>query len=212
MREQRLIVAMTGATGAIIGIRLLEALRDLEIEVHLVLSEWAKRTIRIETDYSVPDVLALAHRHYQHSNQAAPISSGSFRTDGMIIAPCSMNTLAAIAHGLSENLIARAADVTLKERRRLVIVPRETPLSSIHLRNMLSLSDAGASVVPPVPAFYNLPQSVDDLVMHIVARVLDQFGIDNELTSRWGVPTAVADGGARHVVSGVEEAADNGYR
>jgi 4-hydroxy-3-polyprenylbenzoate decarboxylase len=185
-RPRRLIVGITGTTGSILGIRLLEALGALGVETHLVLSEWAERTIRIETSYTVAEVLDLASTHYDNRNQAAPISSGSFRVDGMIIIPCSMHTLAAVAHGLADKLIARAADVTLKERRRLVIVPRETPLSTIHLRNMLVLSETGVSIVPPMPAFYNYPETVDDVVRHIVARVLDQFGIDNDLTVRWG--------------------------
>jgi 4-hydroxy-3-polyprenylbenzoate decarboxylase len=183
---RRIVVGMTGATGAILGIRLLEALRELDVETHLVLSEWAEKTIRIETDYTVAQVQQLASICYRRANQAAPVSSGSFPMDGMVIIPCSMNTLAALAHGLASELIVRAADVMLKERRRLVLVPRETPLNSIHLRNMLILSDLGVSIVPPMPAFYNHPQSVDDVVGHIVARVLDQFGIDNDLTVRWG--------------------------
>jgi 4-hydroxy-3-polyprenylbenzoate decarboxylase len=184
--RRRVVVGMTGATGAILGIRLLEALRELDVETHLILSEWAEKTIRIETEYTVAQVRKLASIFYQRTNQAAPVSSGSFPMDGMVIIPCSMNTLAALAHGLAGELIVRAADVTIKERRRLVVVPRETPLNSIHLRNMLILSDLGVSIVPPMPAFYNHPQSVDDVIGHIVARVLDQFGIDNNLTVRWG--------------------------
>ncbi|HET9139448.1 UbiX family flavin prenyltransferase [Actinophytocola sp.] len=184
---RRVLVAMTGATGAILGIRLLEAMRELGVETHLVLSEWAERTIRIETDYTVPQVRGLASIFYQRGNQAAPVSSGSFPMHGMAIIPCSMNTLAALAHGLASELIVRAADVMLKERRTLVLVPRETPLNAIHLRNMLLLSELGVSIVPPMPAFYNHPRSVDDIVGHIVARVLDQFGIDNDLTTRWGI-------------------------
>jgi flavin prenyltransferase len=185
-RPRRLIVGITGSTGSILGIRLLEALGALGVETHLVLSEWAERTIRIETSYTVAEVRSLASTHYQNGNQAAPISSGSFPADGMVIVPCSMNTLAAVAHGIADNLIVRAANVTLKEQRKLVIVPRETPLSTIHLRNMLLLSEIGVSVVPPVPAFYNHPETIDDFVRHIVARVLDQFDIDNDLTVRWG--------------------------
>ncbi|MGP4112203.1 UbiX family flavin prenyltransferase [Streptomyces sp. 4N509B] len=182
----RLVVGMTGATGAILGIRLLEALRVRGVETHLVLSAWAERTIRMETEYSQADVRALADVTYRDSNQAAPISSGSFPVDGMVIIPCSMNTLAAIAHGLADRLIVRAADVTMKERRPLVLVPRETPLSTIHLRNMLTLSEMGVSMVPPMPAFYNDPRTVDDIVGHIAARVMDQFSIENDLTTRWG--------------------------
>ena len=184
---RRLVVGMTGATGSILGIRLLEALASLGTETHLVISEWAARTIAIETAYSLAEVRSLASTYYLESNQAAPISSGSFPADGMVIIPCSMNTLAAVAHGQCDKLIPRAADVTLKEGRRLVIVAREMPLSTIHLRNMLALSKVGACLMPPVPAFYNHPQTIDDIVRHIVARVLDQFRIDNDLTVRWGV-------------------------
>lgn len=184
-RPLRLVVGITGATGAILGIRFLEALRDLGVESHLVMSDWAERTIRIETVYSVADVRALAHTYYPNGNQAAPVSSGSYPADGMVIIPCSMKTLGALAHGLADNLIVRAADVTLKEQRKLVLVPRETPLSTIHLRNMLTLSEMGVSIVPPMPAFYNHPESVDEIVLHIVARVLDQFRIANDLTRRW---------------------------
>jgi flavin prenyltransferase len=187
IRPLRLVVGVTGATGSILAIRLLEALKALDVETHLIISEWAERTIRIETDYSVAEVRALASTYYQHGNQAAAVSSGSFPMDGMVIIPCSMNTLAAIAHGLADRLIVRSADVMLKEQRKLVVVPRETPLSGIHLSNMLKLSELGVSIVPPMPAFYNHPQSVDDVVRHIVARVLDQFRIPNDLTKRWGV-------------------------
>jgi 4-hydroxy-3-polyprenylbenzoate decarboxylase len=185
-RPRRIVVGMTGASGSILGVRLLEALGQIGVETHLVMTEWAKRTLRIETDRTEQDVAALATRAYRIENQAAAISSGSFRTDGMVIIPCSMNTVAALAHGLSQNLVTRAADVTLKERLPLVIVPRETPLSLIHLRNLVTLTEAGARVVPPMPGFYNRPTTVDEIVWHIVARVLDQLGLDNELTRRWG--------------------------
>jgi 4-hydroxy-3-polyprenylbenzoate decarboxylase len=186
----RLVVGMTGATGAAIGIRLLEVLGTLNVETHLVLSRWARATIEMETDSSVRQVLALASRFYGHQEQAAAISSGSFLTGGMIIAPCSMKTLAAIRIGYGEGLIARAADVTLKERRRLVLVPRETPLSEIHLENMLALARMGTVMVPPMPAFYNRPAGLSDIVDHVVARVLDQFGLETNLTPRWGGPSA----------------------
>jgi flavin prenyltransferase len=186
----RLVVGMTGATGAAIGIRLLEVLGALGVETHLVLSRWARATIEMETDSSVRQVLALASRFYGQQEQAAPISSGSFRTDGMIVAPCSMKTLAAIRVGYGEGLIARAADVTLKERRRLVLVPRETPLSEIHLENMLALARMGTVMVPPMPAFYNRPAGLSDIVDHVVARVLDQFGLETNLTPRWEGPSA----------------------
>ncbi|MBI3976544.1 MAG: UbiX family flavin prenyltransferase [Chloroflexi bacterium] len=181
----RLIVGMTGASGAIFGVRLLERLRDLEVETHLVVSKWAERTIEHETACTVAAVQALASVVHPVRNQAAPISSGSFRTDGMVIVPCSVKTLAAIAHGFADNLIGRAADVALKERRKLVLVVRETPLSDIHLENMLKLSRMGAVILPPVPAFYNHPQTIDDVVDHLVARILDQFGLNPDWARRW---------------------------
>lgn len=186
----RLVVGITGATGVILGIRLLEALRDLEVESHLVMSEWAEKTIRLETDYTAEEVRALASYCYAGGNQAAAISSGSFETDGMVIAPCSMKCLAAVAHGFGDDLIHRAADVVLKERRRLVLLTREMPLSSIHLENMLKLSNLGAVIFPPMLAFYNHPASLDDMVNHVIARTLDQVGIPNSLTVRWGERSA----------------------
>ncbi|BAD74277.1 phenylacrylic acid decarboxylase (plasmid) [Geobacillus kaustophilus HTA426] len=178
-------MGMSGATGAIFGIRLLESLKDIGVETHLILSKWAETTIKLETNYSIEDVKKLASVVHSSTNQAASISSGSFRVDGMVIAPCSMKTLAAIRMGYSENLLSRAADVVLKERKKLVLLTREMPLNDIHLENMLFLSRMGAVILPPVPAFYNLPSSIDDIVNHIVARTLDQFGINNELTKRW---------------------------
>ncbi|MBV8072199.1 MAG: UbiX family flavin prenyltransferase [Acidobacteriaceae bacterium] len=181
----RLIVGITGASGAIFGIRTLEALRLLGIETHLILSRWARATITTETGYSVAHVEQLASSSHNQENQAAPVSSGSFRTEGMIIAPCSMKTLAAIRHGYGESLIARAADVTLKERRKLVLLARESPFSEIHLENMLALARMGVVIFPPVPAFYNQPASIDDLIRHIVGRLLDQFGLDLPGVERW---------------------------
>jgi 4-hydroxy-3-polyprenylbenzoate decarboxylase len=178
-------VGITGATGAIFGIRILEALKDLNIETHLVLSKWAKATIQLETEYSLDQVKQLATVYHSSSNQAAAISSGSFRVDGMIIAPCSMKTLAAIRVGYTDNLVTRAADVVLKERKKLVLLPRETPFNEIHLENMLALARMGVRIVPPMPAFYNHPQTIEDMVNHIVARILDQFDIPNRLTRRW---------------------------
>lgn len=176
---------MTGASGAVLGIRLLDALRSLPVETHLVLSQWARATIETETGYSVRQVHALADHVYGVRDQAAAISSGSFRTDGMVVIPCSMKTLAAIRSGYGEGLIARAADVTIKEHKPLVLVPREMPLSVIHLENMLALSRMGVVMTPPMPAFYQRPASVDDIIDHIVARVLDQFGLEQPGTSRW---------------------------
>lgn len=181
----RLIVALTGATGAIYGIRLLEMLRETDIETHLVMSKWAARTIVHETRYSIEEVQALATEVYPLADQGAAISSGSFLTMGMVVAPCSMRTLAAIAHGLGDNLIHRAADVVLKERRKLVLAVREAPFSDIHLENMLKLSRMGVVICPPAPAFYNQPQTVDDIVNYTVVRLLDQLGVHVDVRNRW---------------------------
>jgi 4-hydroxy-3-polyprenylbenzoate decarboxylase len=182
----RLIIGMTGATGAALGVRLLQELRThADVETHLVLSSWARSTISMETGLSVKDVGALADVSYSPNDQAAAISSGSYAADGMVVVPCSMKTLAGIRTGYADGLIGRAADVTLKEGRKLVLVPRETPLNQIHLENMLQLSRMGAVIVPPMPAFYNHPKTVDDIVIHIVARILDQFAIDTSAAVRW---------------------------
>jgi 4-hydroxy-3-polyprenylbenzoate decarboxylase len=181
----KLIVAITGATGAIYGVRLLERLREAAVETHLVVSRWGARTLLHETPYSREHVESLATVSYRPGDMGAAISSGSFRTDGMIIAPCSAKSLAAIAHGFGENLIHRAADVILKERRKLVLVVREAPLSDIHLDNMLRLSRMGAVMLPPMPAFYNHPRTIDDIVDHTVSRVLDQFGLQASGVERW---------------------------
>ncbi|MGW7519747.1 non-oxidative hydroxyarylic acid decarboxylases subunit B [Streptomyces sp. NPDC054796] len=182
----RLIVGITGATGAVLGVRLLEHLaRDPDVETHLVLSRWARTTIELETGRSVREVSGLADATHSPEDQGAPISSGSFRTDGMVISPCSMKTLAGIRAGYADGLVGRAADVVLKERRPLVLVPRETPLSEIHLENMLALSRMGVRIVPPMPAFYNRPESVDDIVDHLTTRVLDQFGLPAPAARRW---------------------------
>ena len=181
----RLIVGISGASGAIFGIRTLETLRTLQVETHLILSRWARVTIASETDYSQEQVEHLASCVYRQDNQAAPISSGSFRTDGMIVAPCSMKTLAAIRSGYGDTLICRAADVTLKERRRLLLLVRESPLNEIHLDNMLALSRMGVTIFPPVPAFYNRPGTIGELVDYIVGRALDQFGLELAGLPRW---------------------------
>lgn len=183
-----LVIGMTGATGAAIGVRLLAALRDLDVKTHLIISKWARATIQMETPYSVKEVAALAYKTYPEYDQAAAISSGSFRVDGMVVVPCSMKTLAAIRSGYGDGLIARAADVTLKEQRKLVLVPREAPLNAIHLENMLALTRAGALMLPPMPAFYNNPKTVDDIINHTVSRILDQFSLDNDITERWTGP------------------------
>ena len=182
---RRLIIGMTGSTGAIFGIRLLEALKNSAIETHLIISKWAQRTIEHETPYKVEDVRALASVVHSQGDMGASLSSGSFLTEGMVVAPCSVRTLAGIANGYGEHLVHRAADVVLKERRRLILLVRETPLSEVHLENMLKLARMGVLIVPPVPAFYNHPQTVDDVVNHIVARVLDQLGVDAPFAKRW---------------------------
>ncbi|NJC64623.1 UbiX family flavin prenyltransferase [Planosporangium flavigriseum] len=189
----RLVVAMTGATGAIIGIRLLDALHEMKVETHLVISRWARTIIRQETSFTANQVAALASVSYPPEDQGAAISSGSFQTDGMVIVPCSAKAVAGIRAGYGEGLIVRAADVTLKERRRLVLVVRETPLSPIHLENMLALARIGATIMPPVPAFYTHPTTIDDMVEQIVVRTLDQFGLDLPTARRWtGVARAPA--------------------
>src|SRR5256885_12309999 len=182
---RRLIIGMTGSTGAIFGVRLLEALKHTDVESHLIISKWAQRTIEHETKYSVEQVRALATVVHSQGDMGATISSGSFLTEGMVVIPCSVRTLAGIANGYGEHLVHRAADVVLKERRRLVLVVRETPLSEVHLENMLKLARIGVIMLPPLPAFYNHPQTVDDVVNHIVSRVLDQFGIQSNLAKRW---------------------------
>ena len=181
----RIVVGITGATGTIFGVRALQILKDAGIETHLVLSKWGARTLLHETPHTVDYVKSLANHAYSESDQGAPISSGSFLTDGMIIAPCSVRTLAAIAHGHGDNLVHRAADVILKERRKLVLMVREAPLSDIHLENMLKLSRMGVVITPPVPAFYTNPETLDDLVNHIVMRALDAFGIHLDVAERW---------------------------
>lgn len=176
---------MTGATGAILGITILQTLRRLKIETHLIMSHWAESTIRYETDYTPANLRALADYSYSNRDQSAPISSGSFHADGMIIIPCSMKTLAAVSAGYCDDLISRAADVMLKERRRLVLAIRETPLSEIHLRSMLEVTRAGAVITPVVPAFYTRPNSIEEMVDQIVGRMLDLFDIDAGNFERW---------------------------
>ena len=184
-KPSRLIVGITGATGTIFGVRLLQMLHGSGVETHLIMSKWAARTLVHETSHSVQEVQSLATQAYKFGDQGAAVSSGSFTNLGMVIVPCSMRTLAAIAHGLGDNLIHRAADVVLKERRKLVLVVRESPFNDIHLENMLKLSRMGVTILPPVPAFYNHPQNLDDLINHITMRVLDQFEIHLDVVNRW---------------------------
>ncbi len=182
---RKIVVGMTGATGAILGIRVLEALKEAGVERHLVASKWARQTIEHETTRSYEDVCALADVVYSPGDMGATISSGSYETEGMIIAPCSMRSLAAIAHGQGDTLVHRAADVVLKERRKLVLVVRETPLNDIHLENMLKLSRMGVTILPPMLAFYFHPKSLDDVIDHVVARILDQFSVPVDFAKRW---------------------------
>ena len=191
MKQKRIIIGITGATGFIYGVRLLELLADTEYETHLILSKAAHQTRAYESSLSAADVTKLADKHYPANDIAACLSSGSYQTLGMIIAPCSMRTLADIANGTTGNLLSRAADVVLKERRKLVLMIRETPLHCGHIENMLKVSQMGAIVAPPVPAFYNAPQSVDDIVNHSVGRVLDLFDIDSSIVKRWNPKTKI---------------------
>jgi polyprenyl P-hydroxybenzoate/phenylacrylic acid decarboxylase-like protein len=193
--RQRLIIGVSGATGPHYGVRLLEVLRNHGgVETHLVLSDGARKTIEFELGRDPDSVAALADIVHDERNLAASIASGTFVTAGMVVAPCSMKTLSAIASSYNDNLIARAADVCLKERRRLVLVVRETPLHAGHLRLMLQATEAGAVILPPVPGFYHLPQTIEDLIDHTVVKVLDQFGLHLDVIRRWdGVPTRKVD-------------------
>ncbi len=179
-------MGISGASGVAYGVRMLETLKPLPIETHLIVSQSAELTIAYEMDRKMADIRALADRVYPVHDVGAAVSSGSFRTSGMVIAPCSMRTLGEIASGVTSNLLTRAADVVLKERRRLVLMVRETPFHNVHLRNMLTVSEMGAIVAPPLPAFYAAPQSIDDILDHSVGRVLDLFGIDTGKVRRWG--------------------------
>ena len=181
----RLVIGISGASGVIYGVRLLQALKALPVETHLVMTRTAEVTLAHETDLKVDEVRRLADATYRVDDLAAAVSSGSFRTIGMIVAPCSMRSLGEIAHGITSNLLSRAADVVLKERRRLVLVTREKPLHAIHLRNMATLADMGVIIAPPVPAFYNRPKTIDDIVDHTIGRILDLFDLDTGSVKRW---------------------------
>ena len=188
MSPTRLIVGISGASGIVYGVRMLEALREAGVETHLVMSPSAEVTLAHETDLKVAQVRALASRWYRQTDIGAAISSGSFLTLGMVVAPCSVRSMSEIATGVTTGLLTRAADVVLKERRRLVLMVRETPLHGGHLRTMTQLSEMGAIIAPPVPAFYARPATVAEMVDHSVGRVLDLFGIDNRLVRRWKDP------------------------
>ncbi len=185
-RKNRIIIGISGASGIIYGIRLLECLQKSDIETHLIVSKAAQQTRALETNLSAAKLNHLASKHYNINDISACLASGSYSTLGMIIAPCSMRTLADIASGSSDNLLTRAADVVLKERRRLILMVRESPLHLGHLKNMVAVTEMGAIVAPPVPAFYNNPQNIDDLINHSVGRILDLFDIDLGLVRRWG--------------------------
>ena len=184
--NQRLVVGISGASGVIYGVRLLQMLRDLPIETHLVMSKSAEVTLAYETDFKVAQVKALAQHCHNIGDMAAPLSSGSFKTLGMIVAPCSVRSVAEMASGVTTSLLTRAADVILKERRRLVLMVRETPLHLGHLRNLAALTEMGAIIAPPLPAFYNRPKTLEDVIDHNLGRVLDLFGLDTGKVKRWG--------------------------
>jgi len=181
----RLIIGITGSSGILYGIRMLEVLKRYNIEIHLTMTEWAKKCLVLETDYDFKYLRSLVDHFSDDSNMAASVSSGTHKTDGMIVIPCSMKTLSSIANGYEETLVARAAGVTIKESRKLVLVPRETPVTSIHLENMLKLAKIGVIILPAMPGFYNKPKTIDDMLNHIVGKCLDQFGIEHNLFKRW---------------------------
>jgi len=182
---KRIIIGISGATGAIYGVELLKELKALGVETHLVISKNGQIALAHETDYTVPEVQKLADHWYSNNDLAASISSGSFKTEGMIVAPCSMSSLSEIATGRGSNLLTRAADVCLKERRKLVLLPRETPLTLAHIRNMATVTEMGGIVAPPLPAFYAKPASIEDMIAHTVGRVLDLFGLESAKIKRW---------------------------
>jgi len=182
----KLVVGITGSTGVIYGVRLLQILKEKNVQTHLIITEWAKKCLVMETNFTVDEVKSLATTISDESNMAASISSGTHKMDGMIVIPCTMKTLSSIAVGYDETLIARAAGVTLKESRKLVLVTRETPLTAINLENMLKLARLGVIILPPVPGFYTKPKTIEEIVNHTVGKCLDQFNINHDLYTRWG--------------------------
>lgn len=183
---KRLVVGISGASGVIYGARMLEVLRDTDYETHLIISESGKLNFEIETQYKVEEIESMADRVWGHKNMAASLASGSFITEGMVVVPCTIKTLSGIANSYNENLIVRAADVTLKEKRKLVLVVRETPLHRGHLRLMTMAADMGAHILPPVPSFYHQPKSIEDIIDQTIGKILDYIGIQHDLYKRWG--------------------------
>lgn len=184
-KHDKIVVGFSGASGIIYGIRLLEILHAINIQTYLIISEWAKKNIEIETDKTLEYVKSLSSVNYDNFKLDASVSSGSFLHDGMVIVPCSMKSLSSIANGYDDTLISRAASVTLKESRKLIIVPRETPLSRIHLENMIKLQEAGAIILPAMPGFYHKPSTIDEIIDHLVGKILDQLKIEHALFKRW---------------------------
>ncbi len=192
---KRIIIAIAGASGVIYGVRILEVLKDIDCETHLIISDAGKLNIKIETAYSPEDVIRMADYVHAHKDMAASLSSGSFQTSAMVVVPCTIKTLSGIAHSYNENLIVRAADVTLKEKRKLVLVVRETPLHKGHLRLMTLAADLGAHILPPVPSFYHFPKTIDDIIDQTIGKILDYIGIEHNLFQRWGEKSDTKDPG-----------------
>jgi flavin prenyltransferase len=184
-KHDKIVIGFSGASGIIYGIRLLEILHSINIQTYLIISEWAKKNIEIESDKTLEYVKSLSSVNYDNFKLDASVSSGSFLHDGMVIVPCSMKSLSSIANGYDDTLISRAASVTLKESRKLIIVPRETPLSRIHLENMIKLQEAGAIILPAMPGFYHKPSTIDEIIDHLVGKILDQLKIEHDLFKRW---------------------------
>jgi 4-hydroxy-3-polyprenylbenzoate decarboxylase len=183
---KRIIIAISGASGVIYGIELLKELANRDIEIHLVISDSGKKNITIETEYSVADVESIADKVYDNADLSAPLASGSFLTEGMVVAPCTIKTLSGIANSYSDNLIVRAADVVLKEKRKLVLLVRETPLHKGHLQIMATAADLGAHILPPIPSFYNHPKTIEDIIHQTIGKVFDYLGVEHDLYRRWG--------------------------
>ena len=186
IKKKRIIIGITGASGVIYGIEILKELTKEDLETHLIITESGKKNIILETDYSVRDVESMANKVYDNDDLAAPLASGSFLTSGMIVAPCTIKTLSGIANSYSDNLLVRAADVTLKEKRKLVLLVRETPLHKGHLNLMSIAADLGAHILPPIPSFYHHPKTIDDIIHQTIGKVFDYFGIEHNLFTRWG--------------------------